>query len=365
MILKKEKINSILFYLYFCLFAISIILSTFSSIYSRFSVEITFVVVLILALNNKTDILKNSKNVLLFLSIIIISLFSLIFTQGGLGSFFNLFNFICGILIFQNMKIGKKQYIFIKYLTLILYTYNLILSFSIWERYLSGSNNGLNPNSVGIFLFLCFVILTTFFKSKKLILFLFIISVIGIYMTECRSALVAIIVYFIFKNFPIINKIIEKKLSIFLKIITIIGIIFPIIYVSLYKNGVDFTIPFLQKNLYTGREYLWNIMLNALQSEQYGYIFGLGTNYVTQIGIINNYHNWYLGTFYAFGAIIFFLYFAYLIYNVNMLKSPNVKFAFLAIFVIGFFENVGLWNTTQIYIFIFFLIANYKKEGNS
>ena len=257
------------------------------------------------------------------------------------------------------------MYNFIKYLTIILYIYNFVMSFSIWEKYISGSNYGLNPNSVGIFLFLCFVILATFFKSKKLVFFLLITSIVGIYMTECRSALIAIIVYFIFKNFPIINNVIEKKLSIFLKLVTIIGIIFPIIYVLLYKNGIDFTIPLLQKDLYTGREYLWNIMLNALHSEPYGYIFGLGTNYVTQIGIINNYHNWYLGTFYTFGIIIFCLYFIYLIYNINLLKNSNIKFAFLAIFVIGFFENVGLWNTTQIYIFIFFLIANYKKEGNS
>ena len=358
MTIKRDQINNVLFYGYFGLFLISNIFESFLSIYTSLSLEINFIIILIFALNNKDLIMRNSKNVLLFLFIMFISIFSLLFAQGGFGSFFNLFNFICGILVFQCLELTEKQYRFIKYFVLILFLYNFYLSFSIWDNYVDGTNV-FNPNSVGIFLFLCYVILTNFYKKKLVNIFLFIITIYAIYMTECRSALLAVIAFFLLKNFPFINRVIASKSSLILKCITVIGIIFPLIYVYLYQNNFNFTLPFTEKSLYTGREYLWNIMLQALMTEPTGFILGLGTNHVTPAGVvIGNYHNWYFGTLYTFGIIIFVLYFYYLIYNIAKIKKPNIVFAFIALFIIGFFETVGLWSTTQTYIYILLLIGN-------
>ncbi len=362
MSLKKEKINSVLFYLYFLLLLFSIIIPTISSL--LLNILVSFIVFLILFFNNYKDLKLNSKNFTFSIIISSLLLLSIIFAKGGLGSLINSLNFIMGILIFTTLIPNKQHIKFIYLICTIIYLYNFWLSFDVWNQYLDMTFK-VNPNSVGIFLFINFVVIHSWLKDNKkriLSVILIIITIYGINMTNCRSALIAMLIYIILCYIPIISKLIFRYRKSILYILTIIGALVPLIIVYMYINNINFTIPFMEKRLYTGREKLWYSILEAFKTTKSGYLFGLGTNYATNIGLINNCHNWFMGIYYNFGIITFILYFKYLINNIIVLNRKEIVYGLMAVFTIGFFENIGLWAETQIYIYIFMIMGRYIKE---
>lgn len=362
MSLKKEKINSVLFYLYFFLLLFSIFIPTISSI--LLNILISFTVFLLLFFNNYKDLKLHSKNFIFLFFISLLLLLSIIFSKGGLGSLINSLNFLMGILIFTTLIPNKQQIRFIYIICTLIYVYNFWLSFDVWNQYLNMTFK-VNPNSVGIFLFINFVVLHSWLKDNKkktLSIILIIITLYGINMTNCRSALVAMLIYVILCYIPIISKLIFKYRKSILYVLTIFGALVPLVVVCMYINNVNFKIPFMEKRLYTGREKLWYSILEAFKTTKSGYLFGLGTNYATSIGLINNCHNWFMGVYYNFGIIVFILYFKYLINNIVVLNRKEIVYALIAVFTIGFFENIGLWAETQIYIYIFMIMGRYIKE---
>lgn len=360
MILKREQINLIIILMY-------TLLNTNIIPNINVPIIVNCALLLLLFLINKEYITNKNKTFVVVVIMNVICITSILLTNGGFGSFLNLLNFTLGILIFYTIKIDNKHYKIISAIILLIFCRMFFLSFNIWNNYLAG-NAALNPNSVAQSLFLCFCILFAFInKNKKLttkifLIFMLIVTAYSIYMCNSRTILLALLIYTIFQYLPLIDKITKKNIKKILKIITIIGIIIPFIYVNMYKTGFEFTIPFSDKSLYTGREELWDHMINALSINKTGYILGLGTNYYTNIGIIDNYHSWYLGILYTFGGIIFFLYFTYLINIINRIKKIEISYSLIAIFIIGFFETAALWSNTQVYIFVLILYDKYTNE---
>lgn len=355
--IKKDSINLILIIIY-------ILLNT--SVFVDFSIPIIIntILLLLLLLLNKEQLLSRDKSIFLVVCMSILVLISILVNNGGLGSFFNLFNFIIGILIFNNISFKKQNYRVIFLIIMIIYVKMLILAPNIWEEFLYGRAE-LNPNSVAQNLLLCNCIIHIYLKNMKkkhmkLILILFtIITTLAIYKCNSRTALLALIVYIIFTYVPLINSFAKKNIKLILIIFIVIGIAIPYIYVNLYQNDVNFVIPFSNKSLYTGREVLWSYLLSTLDQNKVYFLLGVGTKHETEIGIIENYHNWYLGVLYTFGFIIYILYFKYLLRIIAKTKKNEIIFALITIFIIGFFETSALWINTQVYILLLLLFTKY------
>lgn len=360
--IKREKINLIIILIY-------IILNTNSFFIISMPLIINFMLLLILLLVNRDKIIKKNKIFLFFLIMNCISLISVLFNDGGLGSFLNLLNFSLGILIFSQIKINEKDYNMIIILIFLIFFKMIFTSSNIWKQYLTG-NTTINPNTVAMNILLSFCIIFSYLKNdrKKLIkamsLVLIIPTMFAIYKCNSRTVLLALIIYILSTFTPVINKFIDKHLQMILSILIIIGILIPFIYVAMYQKGYNFIIPFSTKSLYTGRERLWGYMLESLSENKLNYIFGLGTNNITKIGIINNYHSWYLGILYVFGIIIYFIYFQYLFKIISQINKKEISYALISVFIIGFFETAGLWSNVQIYIYLILLFDRYNKKTN-
>lgn len=362
MIKKSKSVNEILYYCYFLLFVLSSILP---SIFSAYSLLTESAILMFLLIINIKSILKDSRNLTLTILTLLISIISLIFTDGGIGSILNLFHFLGGMIIFSNLELNYKMQNFVYAICGILWIYNIRLSFSAWNLYITG-NNIYNPNSVGIFIFLTTIVIKSFLdkhNGKIIIIPLFIASAYCIFLTNCRTALVAFVAYILVSYIPILNKFVLKHNRLIIYLIIIFGTIFPVIYVNMYIHGTDLKIPYIGKKLFTGREKLWYYILDAIKNEDKAFIFGLGTNYQTNIGVIENVHNWYIGVLYTFGFPILCSYFKILINIISRLQKKEIIYALIAILIIGFTETVGLWITTQTYIFMCLIIdRNLKRE---
>ena len=361
MILKKEKITTFLFYIYFILFLVTLFDNPFGRIYSNYSILINLGILFILFLNEKNKIINNSKNILIFIGIMFISLISVAFNSGGMGSLLNILSFMLGVLVFNNIIIDKKKYKFLIGISWALFLYMFYLSFSVWNAYLSGISF-LNPNSVALYLLFSTLILDSNIKNGRISILLFPLCVYAIYLTECRSAIFACIIYLLITRFSIIRNFVIKHRKVILYSLVFLGTIFPLIYTYLYENGITVNLSFSTKSLYTGREVLWMNMLTSLKREPYSLLFGLGTNYVTEIGVIANFHNWYFGVLFTFGILNYFLYFIFLIYNISSKINIKIFASFIAIFIMGFFESMALSSMIQVVFYILFLVSNYHDN---
>ena len=367
MVIKRDSINKFIFYLYFILFTLSIILPLFGNLYSKYSLIIEFCLIVLLLIINFDLIQKDSQNILLISVFLFFSVLSIFFTNGGLGSLFNSFHFLGALVLFKNMNYSKNMQSFIFVISLLLFFFNVKHSFNVWNLYIQ-RNSIYNPNSIALFIFLTvIIILSNFIKSnKKFLVFpLLIISFYCIYITNCRSVLFALLLYCIISFFPVINKMVLKYKKYIIYILIIIGTIFPLIYAKMYENNVMFEIPCLSKSLYTGREHLWLYMLKSMSINKYSYLFGLGTNYFTEIGVINNYHNWFLGVLYTFGLPTLIIYFSLFARITIKLDNREMIYALIAVLLIGYAETLGLWSVAQNYIFMCIIVGKKCLDDNS
>ncbi len=370
MVLKKKQINSIIYYTYFILFFLSQIQGYFKlSIFGLGSnIIFNFILLTILFVVNIKDIKKDFFSFILSIFIILLLLASFAYTNCGVGSILNLYNFIIGILVFNAIDIDRKKIKFIYAVGLFIYFRNFLLSFNIWNNYLYGVTSD-NPNSVGINLFFSYILVYNFLKDKKkpvLNFLLLLVTFYGVYSTNCRSALLALFIFAVIMYFPFAKKYVYKHRTVFLWLIVIIGAVFPFIYVNMYQNNYNFVMPFTNKELYTGREHLWSPIIMELNKEKINYFIGLGSNHMTDRGLINNFHSWYLGFIFSFGIVIFTMCFIILIRKTKALNRKNIIFAILSFLIIGYVETVGLWTSTQILIYILFLIGRFEtKEDNN
>ena len=364
--IKTKTLSKIICTILLLMFTISSIVPSLLNVYSKYVLMIDSVMLIMLIILNNKDIKKSLDKVILLIVILTVSVFSIIFSNGGIGSFLNLFHFLGGIVVFSSIKVDEKFKKTIYFISIILWLYNIRLSFSIWDSYLS-HNNIYNPNSVACFIFFTSIILRIFLKEyniKFVSVLIYVVSLYCIYQTNCRSAFFAYILYLVVSLIPVFNSFIFNHRKVICYILIIIGTIFPLIYVNMYIKGVDLKIPFMEKGLYTGRENLWNYMLQAIGNEKYGYWFGLGTNYQTEYGVISNFHNWFMGVLYTFGIPLLILYFKLLINFISKIKTRDILYGFIAMLLIGFSEAIGLWITTQIYIFMLVILANIVDKGD-
>ena len=363
-----KKISILLIYVYFLLFLLSSTIPTFISVYnSSVSLLVEFIIMVLIFVLNLKKILKDHVTVALLIFSVLLGLLSVFLTHGGEGSILNLIRFLLGITVFSIVEPTKKHQKHLKLLCVILWLYCLILSPFIWSLYKEG-DAFYNPNTIGDALFFTSTILIHFVCSKRkfYIFGIIFLTLGGILLSQCRSALVAEILYLLFLYVPFLRKLVNKIRMTALYGVTIYGVIFPIIFTKLLSgSNLSLTLTYSEKGLYTGREIIWGQMLKLLDDSRDGYLLGLGTKNIVSSGyMVSNYHNWYLGVLYTFGIPVFILYFLIVIRAAKKIVSYDMFCAFLGIMILGFFETVGLFGLTQPYFYIVLLAdkCNGKAE---
>lgn len=252
-------------------------------------------------------------------------------------------------------------------LTILFFIISFYRSLNIWNEFLINQKEIVNPNTIAQNLMFCclvFCIILDLNDTKRkniLIPTICIITAFGINNCNCRTAFISILIFLCVIIIPYIRRLISSNIKKVLCFLVISGIIIPNIYSSMQIKNIEILNNISNKNLYTGREIIWKSMINALNENKSGYIIGLGSHNNTNIGIILNYHTWYLGLLYVYGIPIFLYYYYYLICNISDLKKSMIKLTFIPFFLVGFFETSALWVNVQFMYFIILMLGGYEK----
>lgn len=361
--MKATKFSNFLFLFFITMHFFSFINNDLFNKMSAVNIYVSFIILTVLLLVN---IKKYSKNQLLLVIIImLISTFSLIMNEGGLGSLVSLYNLLIGILVFSHIKISNKNKIIIIVMMSLLFVKYCYLSVNNYFNNIY--YNGFNSNTVAqIIMFSCLVI-SSFMRSKKCkkiyIVLLNIVTAYFILKAQSRGALLGIIVYVIFLLIDR-KKVKKSEIEFIFILIILIGTIFPIVYANMYKNGVNFEIPLINKSLYSGREAIYLDIFNAFKDNKISIFTGIGSNFQLTHYATLNAHNMYLGLLVNFGIFSYIFVIIYLL--LILLNSCDYKkiLPFFAVLLDAYFETSMLWSAILMFpcLLIMFMKMDNKKE---
>lgn len=339
-----------------------------------FTLLIEFASCIILFFLNNRHIVNTTPIVV----VLILNIFSLCATMlfhTGFGVVGIYFNMILAILIFGNISISKDLYRQLHLLTAILISLFIFTSkITIhYETILFEGTFGddINANMLGVWAlasfyhWMCFLSTAKISKTIK-ILCRIIVSIVAVYyinISDCRSALFAIILFFIlivFKKKPLKN----KSFNLVVKILLIGSLLFTILYVRLAENYGD--IEVFGKDLFSGRQYVWESAFKQIKKYP---IFGSGTDFSMiangQGETTQSTHNTVLGLLRTLGIIptVTFLIYAGKTHDFKEKTKVDkyAQFAFISCLLVAFFEQILTERFTYM-LFLSFLLFNIKQD---
>lgn len=305
-----------------------------------------------------------TNNAILVILVCLYLLVSIIITSGGIGSVLTFILPIILLFVLERIRFNHNTCNLIKNLSLIVLAYVFIRSFSYASDWNYHRFNDINPNTMSMYLLFAYMYFTSFMdentKHKRLkLLSLTAISLWSLYNYESRASMVVLALYFITVLF--IKKISLKSIYIFAVIFILLGILFPVIYLQLYRKGV--TLEIFGKSLYTGREIIWSNMFDAFNENRLAWLVGLGSRVTFWNDKELNVHNNAFAIIVDFGLIGFLIFYIFILKKLKAIKSDSVRikklllaFVFFA-FLLGLTEVTTLWTTTYVLAFFGFGIA--------
>ena len=290
--------------------------------------------------------------------------FSILYNHGGIGSVLTYFTSIMMLesLSYLNFTENNERVINIASFVTVLLCF--FLSFKYKQNYYYYLMTDINPNTIGqfsIFAF-CYWSCTSreeLLNNRKVMTFIMLVLTIYTQLNcESRGTLVAIGFYLVYSMIP--SKILTRK---FLMIMTVgiiaIGVLFPFIYLKLYREGT--IIKILNKPLFTGREGLWMNALDIFGDNKLNWLFGIGSR-VTLWDADTNVHNTYFGIIVNFGIVGLIAYLGYILkflfttydkVEENMKVKRWIGVYLSTVLVLGFTETSIFWA-------VIFIFSNYS-----
>lgn len=342
---------------------VTIFSDTLFEVYTDYSLYVISVFVMLFLLLNKVI----SGRLLLFLSIFTIYLFcSLLYNGGGIGSIVTVALFFLLLYCFTKLKIIRisKNPVVIFSIAMIFYLF--IRSFAYGQDFDYYRNNSINPNSMGMFLIYCCMLLFSVLNFRNSVNKLFAVGVVAMAFValgnySARGSMLSLL-FFLILNVIFSRRVSKRVLLVVVIVIIVVGLAFPFVYLSLYRNDVNFEL--FGKSLYTGREVIWDSMLDELNQNYMNWLFGLGSKAELWEGHSLNVHNNYFAVLVNFGIVGFVLYYGFLFTMIAKTASIIDEFAcakkLLFMFIsgsllLGFFEVTTLW--IPIYPFVCFSLG--------
>ncbi len=297
---NKLKFNyqEIIFLLYILYFTVMYDIPQLYSLLNNFSIIFNLgVSCMFFILNIKNISVKRRFLVaLIILNLVIGTLIN----NTGFGSIITMINLYLLFLYGDNNKIREKCIIISCFIV------------SIGEIFLMFANKTYyNPNTIGYLYFIktvfisILIITKTQNKKSKYIkilhLVILAINVINIYNSGARASLLGTITFLVLMLLPFLMK--SKKLFKIMTFIIIIGaVIFPYIYVSMWRNGIEVNLEYSNKQFYSGRQVVWNNMLYEFEGNE---LYGIGSRYSLNPSLHLNAHNSLFAVFTIYGIINF------------------------------------------------------------
>ena len=311
-------------------------------------------------------------DIVLILFTAIYHVISKLVNGGGIGSILTYFCGLFFLIVFSRALFTEVHKKVLKIVSCIAVFALAALSLLYMENYwlIYRSSRFLNPNTYCVFMLYAYIIYMCL--SDKLFtpgnLLLTAVTIFATFNYRSRAMAVAVIVFCIMQLLGPKWRTKGKMLTLSL-ILVVVGLAIPFVYLFLYEQDVSATI--MGKSLFTGRELLWQNMLDAFEGDFVKQMFGLGSNVDLGKETLNIHNNMFV-VIVNFGFIGFVLYIAALIhYILKACKNVDnpVCYKWFSMFVctmliLGMSETVSFWAPDMVFAYMGLGLACQKpKEG--
>lgn len=337
------------------IYLLSLTSKSFNNIYQEYHVYLDFMLIIAIFFLSVYDKKRFINYVFYIILVAIYDLATLIFfTDGGIGSVLNnIFIPFYVLALTQIIFTEKANRTYLKVFSLYIFIMPFFAQF-IHNNYSWTLNNYVNPNTYGMTACYCFIYSCIFLKElevrwkNKFMFVLFVLSMYTMYVTECRMATLTTVLFLVLDFILPKSFFTKKRLLTIIAVFMILSVLFPFVYVALYTNNVQLTIPFSSKSFYTGRETLWTILFTKLGNNPQKWFFGIGSKVPIYVGRVSeqHIHNNALQVLTCFGIVGLFSYYLFLFHNfkivVNTYLSDKVitsVLVFICFLFEGFTEN--------------------------
>ena len=318
---------------------------------------------------------KGNREVYLLSLIILISGINLFAVNSGKGAFFVPANFVLIWYLSDKMYINQRQLRIFAGLYMGFLLFYLFFSyprlFTTFENYKYNTNTAA---TFTIYTLLCaFILLEILYDSTPLIgLFMVMILLKGFQLSlwhRARGAFIMLILFMIFRYIVPKrwweNKIFYRLLYFFA---TFGSLAFVGLYVLIGTTGANFKLPFFYKEVFSGREAIWQELFTLLVNKDKPYMLftGIGTNFELKSFFEKNVHN----AMYNFLVIHGILVFAGIVYFIcKRLKAFHAKLkdnrvilcamcALMAVFFESWFDVDIIWADYAINLIFLLCVIN-------
>lgn len=255
-------------------------------------------------------------------AILFVAGINLFIVNSGKGAFFVPANFIMIWYLSDKLSFSAKQ---LKILAGIYMGYLLFYFFIAYPRlFTTFENYKYNTNTAATFMIytlLCaFILLEMFVNSSPIVgLFMTAILLKGFQMSlwhRARGAFVMLIVFMVFRFLVPKKWWSSKPFYVILSVLATLGsLMFVGLYVLVGTTGANFKLPFFYKEVFSGREAIWQELFGLLVNKDRPYMLftGIGTNFELESFFEKNVHNAMYNFVVIHGIIVFtgILYFVF------------------------------------------------------
>lgn len=304
---RAKEINGIIILLINMLSAGAFVFPALHIFFQNSMVLIVFFSLAIFLFINPSKFNSMGKEFLLFTVTFILSLLSVTFTSGGLGSWLIITNFAMMYVVSMRISISNKA---IKWSALL---YCGVIFVWLFRTGLMTYN----PNTIGMLSLVSILCGDLYFcarfenlRNKQnplryaiLVLVIYAAITAQIKLSESRGALYCGILFLVIRYiFPV--SILKKKPIFYglMYFLTLGPILWSRLMVYMYTHGINIDLPLTNKNFYTGREWFWSEAWSSLESQ---WTFGLGTRYQTNATFSVDVHNAMFGILTIYGSLVF------------------------------------------------------------
>lgn len=361
--------SELIFYLALILnIAFSVFYPVYSSLHKYYAYVVFICAFLIFACGKKLK--YSGKKAVGMVAFIGMNVLAILMNGSGMGVLIQILWPLCIIYMFKNIHIPDAYIARINVLMMAGWILAVAGSLSYTAAYFEAfeqnvEQRGINPNTIAIIIVTTCLFLGLYIdgksKSKLWKIIVYVISFAALYRTRSRTSMVAFFAILIVEM--LLKKKIKRLKKLALILVTLIiaaGIIFPIVYVGLYRNGIiTYDMLFLRKRVFTGRQYIWANLWNYLQLNHSAFIWGVGYNTELYSRGTFNLHNAYLMIFAQYGLPTLLVYLAYIIYSVAGMYGKSGQISdlqfksyqiLLYVLIVGFGETVLSYLPNLIYI---------------
>ncbi|MBP3381926.1 MAG: O-antigen ligase family protein [Clostridia bacterium] len=308
--------------------------------------------------------------------ILVVNVVSVGFTlvlRSGVGCVFAYANILLSCLLFNNIALPSKinktmRLLLVALMTLYLLCGRVEKKYETWFFY-DVNGEYINANTIGIIIlsvalnFICYVSATDIRCDAKVFVSVltFAAAFFSINIFECRSALIALILFAVLACF-VKNPFTFKTYRGLTVAILTVSLVFPVFYVFSYEYLADITI--MGKPLFTGRQLVWESAFELISQAP---ILGSGTemSFEGVAGGTESGHNMLLSLWKTTGIVPVITLFFVMVNHTKEMKNASrnrlIQFAFLATLVVCFFESFYTDARLQM-LFLPFLLSHMPSQ---